>query len=202
MWRRKVAGRRGGRVAEQAGLIAGRPHTSGPHIGRDSAVEFVGTGFGDDLDDAAGSLTVLRLEGGRLNVDFLDEGQVYAHAQSAPVAVVGAEAAEGLVGSVDAVHQVEVLKAGGATDRGVRAVPLGVNTAARDHARRQGKDAGYVAGKGKRFIELVSQWRGKRRVRGVDLHRAGFHLHSIRHCTDLKVYVKRGGASGCYKVLF
>ena len=44
---------------------------------------FVGSGFGDDVDDAALRLAVLRFEPAGLYLHFLDVGSVDSHAQCA-----------------------------------------------------------------------------------------------------------------------
>src|SRR5580693_3226114 len=57
-------------------------------IGSHRAVKMIAAGLGDDLNDATQRLAVLRFECRRLDVDFLNKGEVDSRSECTMVAVV------------------------------------------------------------------------------------------------------------------
>src|SRR5262249_17559333 len=86
----------------------------------DLSMVLIGSRLGHELHDAARCLPVLRLETRSLDLDFFDERQVDPSADGSLVGGKHAETTERAVGNVDAVSDVEVLKAGGAGDGRIR----------------------------------------------------------------------------------
>src|SRR2546429_1041194 len=105
------------------------------------AMERVRTRLGDDLNDTAGGLAVLRFETAGLHLDFLHERQVDATGERTVDARVHADAAEGTVGDAHAVSNVIVFQTGRARYRWIGRS----RAAAAGHTRRSIKQASDAA---------------------------------------------------------
>src|SRR5687767_12646536 len=139
-----------------------------PRVAVKRAVKLLAARLGDDIDDAALRLAILRLEAARLHLHLLDERRIDAHADRAEVAREDAEAAEGRVGDVDSVGYVKVIQRRSAGDRRVGDAAL----AAISHAGSQVEKAGDAALHGDILEELVVQVLPYRRTSRVNRGRA------------------------------
>src|SRR6266566_6073256 len=110
-------------------------------IPADFAMGLGATRLGDDLDDAAAGVAVLRFKAARLDLYFLDEGLVDAAAKRAVGACPHSQASEGRVVDGNAVRDIRILESAGAGNRWV--VAAGLNAV--DRARAQVKEVGNTA---------------------------------------------------------
>src|SRR5450759_210504 len=156
----------------------------GSHVGANLSVKMIGARLGDQLDDAAISLTVLRLKRGGLNVNFLNERQIDAAADRPLAASEYTQSAEGAVGNVHAVSNIEVFQTGSAGNGRVRTT----GATAISRTGRNVEQTRHVAGYRKLLIEGIWQagaYRGGRRVHGCC---CSGHLYGFRSGARLQSY--------------
>ena len=115
----------------------------------------IGAGLCDDIDDAALGLAKLRLEAAGLYLDLFYERGVNSDAQRAIRAGEDAKPAEGRVGDVDAVGDVQIIKRRPAGNGWVGA---SASKAVR-RSRAKVKQAGYAARKREALVKMVAQVR-------------------------------------------
>src|SRR5918911_3252576 len=167
---------------ELVARAAGRLKPFRPRVAVDSTVEFVAAALRDDVDDAARGLPVLRLEASGLDLHFLDVRSVDAGAERALRAREGADAAEGGVGDVDAVCNIQVIQRRAARNGRVCIAAL----KAIGNAGRQVEQALHATLDRNVLVELIVQVRAHGGAVLVDLrHVCDVHLGG--GLTDLKV---------------
>ena len=113
-------------------VLIGGLHAPCVEISPHGTEELGSSGFGNQLNDAAGCLAILRFETTGLDLYFLDEGQVQAAAERSINSRPHANAAESGVIDRDAVCDIKIFKSRRARDRRI----LNSRPTARCHAWR------------------------------------------------------------------
>src|SRR5258705_3971986 len=100
-------------------VLIGVLHPAAVDVSADGSEELGAAGLGDQLDDTAADVAVLRLKPAGLDLNFLHEGKVNTGSKSAVDAGPHTNSTEGRVVNGNAIGYVKILETGGTGDRGV-----------------------------------------------------------------------------------
>src|SRR5258707_11392087 len=98
-------------------VLIGILHPAAVDVSADGSEELGTAGLGDQLDDTAADVAVLRLKPACLNLNFFHEGKVDTRSERAVHTGPHTDPAEGRIVDGDAVCNVEVFETRGAGDR-------------------------------------------------------------------------------------
>src|SRR5258707_15290093 len=163
-------------------VLIGILHPAAVDVSADGSEELGAAGLGDQLDDTAAHVAVLRLKPARLDLNFLHEGEVDTGSERAVDAGPHADSTEGRIVNGNAIGDVQVFKTGGTGDRGV----FRSCCKTRGYARREIEQAADAATQGNLGIEAVRKigvHRDRARVHG---HCGSVNLNGLRHFTGFQ----------------
>src|SRR5438132_821574 len=151
-------------------------------VAAELAVGLRAAGLGDDLDDAATGVAILRFEATGLDLHFLDEGLIDPAAKRTVGTCPDAQASEGRVIDGNAVRHIGILESAGAGNG--RVVAAGLNAV--DRAGAQIEKIGYTTLNGNILKESVGDIRGDRRRGSVRRDGGGADLHGLGSLAGLE----------------
>ena len=158
-------------------------------VAAELAVGLRAAGLGDDLDDAATGVAILRFEATGLDLHFLDEGLIDPAAKRTVGTCPDAQASEGRVIDGNAVRHIGILESAGAGNG--RVVAAGLNAV--DRAGAQIEKIGYTTLNGNILKESVGDIRGDSRRGSVHGDGGGADFHGLGNLAGFEDDFDAGG---------
>src|SRR5579859_6543664 len=144
----------GGRKLRVIGVLVSVLHPAAVEIPASRAEELRAARLGNELDDTAADVAVLRFETARLDLDFLHKREVDTGAERAIHTGPHTDSAEGRIVDGNAVCNIKILEARSAGNRRI----FRARADARGYAWREVEEAANAAAQGNFGIEAVGEF--------------------------------------------